>query len=86
MSQMVQYLLLDEDKNRLFKRLSEVQNEIKNDNFKDNDPLRKFSDQKREIYQEVFGLVYDCSVNPMVAKSLIDRILSRLSSSTGRLV
>ena len=79
-------LIEDEDKNRLLKRFSEVQNEIKKDYSLDNDPLSKLPKQKREIYQEVFGLVYDCSVNPMVAKSLIDRILSRLSSSTGRLV
>jgi hypothetical protein len=34
---------------------------------------------RREIYQEVFDLIYECSVNQVAAKSLIDRMLGRLS-------
>jgi len=34
---------------------------------------------KRAIYKEVFDLIYDCSVNQVAAKSLVDRMLSRLS-------
>ena len=34
---------------------------------------------KRATYKEVFDLIYDCSVNQVAAKSLIDRLLDRLS-------
>lgn len=70
----------DEDKNRLLKRVLYVQNEMDLDFSCNNDPLENLPKQKREIYKEVFGLVYDCSYNPVAAKALIDRILSRLSS------
>lgn len=36
---------------------------------------------KRATYKEVFDLIYDCSVNQVAAKSLIDRMLDRLSRS-----
>lgn len=35
--------------------------------------------RKRPAYKEVFDLIYDCSVNQVTAKSLIDRMLDRLS-------
>ena len=70
----------DEDKNRLLKRVSYVQNEMDLDFSCNNDPLENLPKQKREIYKEVFGLVYDCSVNTLSAKALIDKILSRLST------
>lgn len=37
--------------------------------------------RKRATYKEVFDLIYDCSVNQVAAKSLIDRMLDRLSRS-----
>ena len=37
--------------------------------------------QKRAIYKEIFDLIYDCSVNQVAAKNLIDRMLDRLSRS-----
>ena len=70
----------DEDKNRLLKRVSYVQNELDLDFSCNNDPLEYMPKQKRDIYKEVFGLVYDCSVNTLSAKALIDKILSRLST------
>lgn len=42
----------------------------------DNLPARK-----RATYKEVFDLIYDCSVNQVAAKGLIDRMLDRLSRS-----
>ena len=74
------YFIQDEDKNRLFKRVSYVQNEMDLDFSSNNDPLEYLPKQKRDIYKEVFGLVYDCSVNTLSAKALIDKILSRLST------
>ena len=47
-----------------------------------NDPLENLPKPKKEIYKEVFGLVYECSVNPKVAKDLIDRIIFRISSTS----
>ena len=36
---------------------------------------------KRATYKEVFDLIYSCSVNQVAAKSLVDRMLDRLSRS-----
>lgn len=36
---------------------------------------------KQSAYKEVFDLIYDCSVNQVAAKSLVDRMLDRLSRS-----
>ena len=45
------------------------------------DPLQSLSEKKRAAYREVFGLIYECSQNGVAAKSLVDRILSRISKS-----
>ncbi len=37
--------------------------------------------RKRATYKEVLDLIYDCSVNQVAAKGLIDRMLDRLSRS-----
>ena len=37
--------------------------------------------RKRTIYKQVFDLIYECSANQVAAKSLIDRMLDRLSWS-----
>jgi len=42
------------------------------------DPLTKLPKHKRGIYREVFGLIYECAPNRVVAKSLIDKIISKL--------
>ena len=44
-----------------------------------NDPLESLSKQKKIIYKEVFGLVYEFSPTHLAAKTLIDKILSRLT-------
>jgi len=43
--------------------------------------LERLPASQRETYKEVFDLIYDCSVNQVAAKSLIDRMLDRLSRS-----
>ena len=45
------------------------------------DPLSKFSAQKQRSYRELIDLIYECSLNPVVAKTLVDRIISRLKAS-----
>lgn len=41
--------------------------------------LESLPKQKRATYKEVIDLIYDCSTNQAAAKSLIDRMLDRLS-------
>ena len=48
---------------------------------KDDDMLACVSPEKREIYREVFDLIYACSANQVAAKNTIDRMLERLSRS-----
>lgn len=45
----------------------------------DGDVLESLPKHKRATYKEVVDLIYDCSVNQVAARSLIDRILDRLS-------
>ena len=44
------------------------------------DPLDMISDDKRDAYRQVFGLIYECSVNRVAAKSLIDKIIQKLAA------
>ena len=48
-------------------------------NEDENGPLDRLPLQKREVYEEVIGLIYECSANRTAAKSLVDRILARLA-------
>jgi hypothetical protein len=45
--------------------------------------LAHVSASKRKTYEQVFGLIYDCSTNQAAARTLVERILSKLSSSNG---
>jgi len=45
------------------------------------DPLLALPKSKQNTYREIFDLIYECSANRIAAKSLIDRILSRISKS-----
>jgi Histidine kinase-, DNA gyrase B-, and HSP90-like ATPase len=40
--------------------------------------LSRMKGQKRQAYQHLIGLIYECSSNQVVAKTLVDRILARL--------
>jgi hypothetical protein len=41
-------------------------------------PLAKLPKSKQSIYLEIFDLIYDCSVNRVAAKSLVDKIVARI--------
>lgn len=41
-------------------------------------PLATLPAPKRRIYEQVLALVYECSPNQVVAKSLVDKMLSKL--------
>lgn len=43
-------------------------------------PLDRLAPEKREMYEHLFGLVYECSVNRVAAKALIDRILMKIAA------
>ncbi|MHA7820278.1 MAG: ATP-binding protein [Erythrobacter sp.] len=42
-------------------------------------PLERMSPDRRELYEEMFSLIYECSVNRSAAKALVDRILQKLA-------
>lgn len=43
-------------------------------------PLMRLPKQQRRIYEQFFELVYECSANRVAAKSLIDRILTKITT------
>lgn len=44
------------------------------------DPLDMVPEDKREVYRQVFNLIYECSSNRVAAKSLVDKIIQRLAA------
>ncbi|MGP1283425.1 MAG: ATP-binding protein [Parasphingopyxis sp.] len=54
-------------------------NDITADIGKASSPLDRLPGKRREIYEDVFGLIYECSQNRSHAKSLIDKILHKLA-------
>ena len=51
---------------------------LANDKTPSESPLSRFSETERRSYERFFELIYECSVNRVVAKSLVDRILIRI--------
>lgn len=43
-----------------------------------NSPLDRLSSDRRAFYEEMFSMIYECSVNRSAAKSLVDRIMSKV--------
>ena len=75
-------LFEDKDRRALKGHMTSIENTVDAHATKaEGDTLENISDRKRATYKEVFDLIYDCSMNQVAAKSLIDRILSRLSRS-----
>ena len=44
-------------------------------------PIEKLPKAKQATYKEVFALIYECAQNKIVAKSMIDKIMDRISKS-----
>ena len=42
-------------------------------------PLDRLSADRREFYEEMFSLIYECSANRSAAKSLVDRIMAKVA-------
>ena len=45
------------------------------------DPLHAVPKNRKTAYREIFDLIYQCAPNQVVAKSLVDRILNRISEN-----
>lgn len=45
-----------------------------------NDPLEMIKASERETYRLLFDLIYECSVNRVAAKALVDKIITRLAA------
>lgn len=75
-------LLIDEERSALRSQLREIEKAVDAHTTKiEGDIFERVPASKRATYKEVFDLIYDCSVNQVAAKSLIDRMLDRLSRS-----
>lgn len=46
----------------------------------DQSPLADLPAAKRKMYEHLFALIYDCSANRIAAKSLVDRIIQKVTS------
>ena len=69
-----------DDRGALRVRLASVENAVDAHATKvDGDILESLPARKKTTYQEVFDLIYECSVNQVAAKNLVDRMLARLS-------
>lgn len=44
----------------------------------ESNPFDKLPKKEREMYEHLFGLIYDCSTNRIAAKALIDRIIGKV--------
>jgi hypothetical protein len=43
-------------------------------------PLSSLPPAKRKMYEHLISLIYECSVNRVAAKSLVDRIVEKVTS------
>jgi len=55
--------------------------EISPGNLMSDNPIEKLPKAKQATYKEVFALIYECAQNKVVAKSMIDKIMNRISKS-----
>ena len=70
----------DDDHGALRGRLASIEKAVDAHTTKvDGDILENLPARKRVTYKEVIDLIYECSTNQVAAKSLVDRMLDRLS-------
>lgn len=75
-------LFAAEEQMALRARLASIEEAVDEQATKvEGDILDSIPEEKRDIYKEIFDLIYDCSVNQVAARSLVDRLLDRLSRS-----
>jgi len=66
---------LNEKISSLRRKLKRTQNSRSSGN-----KLDQFPKSKREVYEKIFGLIYECSDNPESARKLINKIIAKLES------
>ena len=75
-------LFEDQDRQSLRGQMQEIERAVDAHSTKvDGDIFDSIPQRKRSVYKEIFDLIYDCSRNQVAAKSLVDRMLERLSRS-----
>lgn len=75
-------LFEEQEQGALRRQLRKIEKEVDSQAIKaEGNVLDSLPKHKRGTYKEVIDLIYDCSVNQVAAKSLIDRMLDRLSRS-----
>jgi len=75
-------LFEDEERGTLRSRLASIEKAVDAHTAKaEGGVLDSIPAHKRTVYKEIIDLIYDCSVNQIAAKSLVDRMLDRLSRS-----
>ncbi|NKB55030.1 MAG: hypothetical protein GKS00_01720 [Alphaproteobacteria bacterium] len=81
MRKVVDFDLFEEgDRRAMRARLAKVEKAADSQTTRaDGDFFESLPTRKRATYKEVFDLIYDCSVNQVAAKSLVDRMIDRLS-------
>lgn len=72
----------DIDRNEMRARADELDGRIKRISNREinGDIFQTLPRNKQAVYREVFDLIYECSVNRIAAKSLVNRILARSSN------
>jgi len=73
-------LLYEEDRRKLNRKANKLERKIEalSNVSSDADPLVGLPTRKRAVYTELFDLIYECSVNWVAAKALVDRILAKI--------
>ena len=83
MRKAVEFELFEDDERRALRsRLTSIKKAVDAYTKKiEGNILDGLSHRERATYMQIFDLIYECSVNQVAAKSLIDRMLDRLSWS-----
>jgi hypothetical protein len=76
-------LFADGEQVKLNARVNELEDRMKNnsDQSTGDGYLASLSKSKQTAYREMIDLIFECSANKLFAKSLVDRILKRISKS-----
>lgn len=73
-------LFEEKERGALRRQLREIEKAVEAHTTKtEGDVLESLPKRKRATYKEVIDLIYDCSMNQVNAKGLVDRMLDRLS-------
>jgi hypothetical protein len=81
MSKVAAMDLLEDQRSKCVERIEQLRQRLSalmNDAVAVASPLMRLPEAKRKIYEQFFELVYECSVNRVAAKALIDRMLMKI--------